>query len=110
MPGSLCWYIVITQASDSLWLVSNPVVMQEMPWQLQLASLVQEAVEASTPAHSINTAVKSPSAILSAVLEPLSTRPEQQASRTLLAAGLCQVMGFGPVVLRDTPRYAPPVL
>ena len=91
---------------QSLWLLSKPVVMQEMPWQLQLASLVQEAVEAITPVD--NTAVRSPSAILSAVLDPLSTRLEQQASRTLLAAGLCQVMGFGRVLLRDTPRYAPP--
>ncbi|KAL3158795.1 hypothetical protein ABBQ32_011522 [Trebouxia sp. C0010 RCD-2024] len=76
---------------------------QEMLWQLQLASLIKEAVEVITPGR-FNSPISSPSAILNAVLDPLSTRPDQQASRTLLAAGLCQVMGFQPVLLRDTPR------
>ena len=80
--------------------------MQETEWQLQLASLIKEAVEAVTPDHSIS----SPSSILNAVLDPLSARHEQQSTRTLLAAGLCQVMGFQPVLLRDTPRYTIPTL
>ena len=74
--------------------------MQETNWQLQMASLIKEAVDAVTPDHSIS----SPSSILSAVLDPLSTRQEQQVTRTLLIAGLCQLMGFQPVLLRDTPR------
>ena len=75
--------------------------MQEVDWQLQLASLIKEAVDAVTPNQSVN----SPCSILSSVLDPLSSRAEQQATRTLLAAGLCQVMGFQPVLLRDATRY-----
>lgn len=74
--------------------------MQEADWQLQLGSLIKEAIDAVTPDHSIS----SPSSILTAVLDPLSTRHEQQTTRTLLIAGLCQIMGFQPVLLRDTPR------
>lgn len=74
--------------------------MQETDWQLQLGSLIKEAVEAVTPDYSIS----SPSSILTAVLDPLSTRHEQQTTRTRLTAGLCQVMGFPPVLLRGTPR------
>ena len=81
-------------------------VVQELDWELQLASLIQEAYEAVTP----NGSTDSPSVILRAVLDPLAERHEQQAARTLLASGLCQVMGFQPVVLRDTPRYASPAL
>lgn len=78
------------------------LVVQEVDWQLQLASLIKEAVDAVTPDQSVNL----PSSILSSVLDPLSSRHEQQATRTLLAAGLCQVMGFQPVLLRDTQRYS----
>lgn len=74
--------------------------MQEIDWQLQLGTLIKEAVDAVTPDHSIS----SPSSILSSILDPLSARHEQQATRILLIAGLCQVMAFQPVLLRDTPR------
>ena len=74
--------------------------MQELDWQLQLASLIKEAVQAVAP----NGSTKGPSVILGAVLDPLAERHEQQAARTLLADALCHVWGFQPVVLRDTPR------
>ena len=76
--------------------------MQEFDWQLQLASHIQEAIQAVAPTdHS-----KGPCSILEAAVGPLAEQQEQQATRTALAAGLCQVMGFQAVLLRDAPRYA----
>jgi hypothetical protein len=67
---------------------------------MQAAMLVQEVVTATsadpTPPNS--------SRILISILSPLNGLKDEQLARTLLAVGLCQVMGFEMVLLGDSPR------
>ena len=62
--------------------------------------LVQEVVTATSAQPS----PPKSSGILQSILSPLNSLKDEQLARTLLAAGLCQVMGFEMVLLSDTPR------
>ena len=45
-----------------------------------------------------------PASILDPILSPLTGLQDEQVAMTLLAAGLCQVMGFDTVLLGNPPR------
>ncbi|DBB01874.1 TPA: hypothetical protein ACH3X1_000476 [Trebouxia sp. C0004] len=75
---------------------------QEPDWHLQAAMLVQEVVAATSP----NPPPPNSITILESILAPLNGLQHEQLARTLLAAGLCQVMGFEMVLLGDYPRSA----
>jgi hypothetical protein len=62
--------------------------------------LVQEVVTATSAQPS----PPNSSRVLEVILSPLDSLEDEQLARTLLAAGLCQVMGFEMVLLGDPPR------
>ena len=77
-----------------------PSALQEPDWHLQAAMLVQEVVTATSPEPS----PPNSSRVLESILSPLNSLKDEQLARTLLAAGLCQIMGFEMVLLGDSPR------
>ncbi len=89
----------------SLLLAPSPLLvpspLQEPDWHLQAAMLVQEVVTATSP----NLPPPNSSRILESILSPLNSLEDEQLARTLLAAGLCQVMGFEMVLLGVPPRW-----
>ena len=62
--------------------------------------LVEEVVAATSAEPS----PPNSSRILESILSLLNSSKDEQPARTLLAAGLCQVMGFEMVLLGDPPR------
>ena len=73
---------------------------QEFDGHLQAAILVQEVVTAVSPPMS----TPNPASILDPILSPLTSLQDEQVAMTLLAAGLCQVMGFDTVMLGNASR------
>jgi len=62
--------------------------------------LVQEVVVATSPDPPPPNSTR----ILESILSPLNSLKDEQLARTLLAADLCQVMGFEMVLLGDSAR------
>ena len=76
--------------------------MQDSGWELQAAMLVQEVLTAVSAGESPTASTCSNA--LEPILAPLKILSEMHLARSVLAAALCQVLGFHAVLLTDPPR------